>query len=127
MINASLELEDRFSASWDKIEQFYNELLSHEGWEWVRPITGLIRDLRKCGYDRQLRAGQSVWIFALSRSKEHGLRPDQHSVAIHPQTNGGMVIEYHTPEGNEAIEINHMKLCPELQYVLARLMEQEID
>lgn len=121
------DLKDRFRASWDRIEQFYDELLSHKGWEWVRPITELITDLRQRDYDRLFRAGQSVWILMLSRSREHGLRPEQHFVAINPQRNGGMVVEYYTPEGKEAMEIGRIEFCQELHHLLTRLMEQGID
>src|SRR5258708_29642903 len=91
-------------ASWDGVEKFYfvnffgwgtpkwfellkrdpSEAISHEDstahqarFKWLEPIQDLIAAMRERGYDRQFRAGQSLYMLVLSRSREHGLRADQ--------------------------------------------------
>jgi hypothetical protein len=119
--------EERFRASWDRTEQFYDRLLSNDGWSWLRPIRPLIRHLRRMGYDRRLRAGPSVWILVLSRSREHGLRSGQHRVHLRLQPWGGMVISYISPEGEESFQVSRAAYCEELDRTLSRLLEQPID
>ena len=68
---SSIELG--FIKSWDDIEKFYVDLLSYKGWGHVKPVQDLIKHLRALGYDKLLRAGQSVYILVLSRSKNWGL------------------------------------------------------
>ena len=70
-------IEGEFLESWNLIERFYQDLSSH-GWEPIsQAALGLIGAMREAGYDRVLRAGQSVYYLGLSRSRRHGLRPDQ--------------------------------------------------
>ena len=63
-----------FMRSWDAIEAYYTET---KGGDYFKAVRGLIRSMREAGYDRQLRAGQSMASFGLSRSHEQGLREDQ--------------------------------------------------
>jgi hypothetical protein len=49
---------------------------------YLLPIYKLIFLLRYTGHDTKLRAGQTVDWLVLSRSKLHGLRPDQASLTI---------------------------------------------
>lgn len=66
-------IEGEFIHSWDRIEQFYDGLPSR--------LKGLvpqfIAELRQAGYDRKLRAGQSLITLIVSRSRRHGLRAEQ--------------------------------------------------
>jgi hypothetical protein len=119
--------ESEFLVSWDEIERFYDNLLSHEGWEWVKPIRSFISDLRKQGYDKKFRAGQSVWIFILSRSIEHGLREGQHSLSIQPQRTGSMILEYRAPERTTSVEVSQIVFCAELKQKLDLLEKQSIN
>ena len=56
---------------------------SGEIWPKRPDILDLIAALRQIGYDRKLRAGQSLDAFVVSRSRKHGLRPEQPSVGFH--------------------------------------------
>ena len=67
-------LEEEFVKSWNRMEWFFG---SGEGWPKRPDIADFIRTLRRIGYDRKLRAGQSVDIFIVSRSRKHGLQPEQ--------------------------------------------------
>ena len=62
-----------FMRSWDAIEEYYRE----DNGDYYKAVRGLIRAMRDAGYDRQLRAGQSMASFGLSRSQGQGLRDDQ--------------------------------------------------
>lgn len=64
-------LEGEFVRSWDAMEKFY---CSSDHFE---PVRAFIRAMREAGYDRRLRAGQSMSIFGLSRSRDQGLRDAQ--------------------------------------------------
>lgn len=123
----NVDLADQFKISWDTLEQFYDELSSHSGWEWVRPIKGLIRELRERGYDQNFRAGQALYLVMLSRSREHGLRSEQPRVIMEPCDDGRMIVEYQSQQGKETVTLNQMAFCPELQHILDRLLAQEID
>ncbi len=69
-------VEGEFIESWDSIEDFYRE-------EWCtfsKPVLAMIHTMRSAGYDRVLRAGQSLSSLGLSRSRRHGLRSNQASL-----------------------------------------------
>lgn len=66
-------LEGEFVRSWDAVEVFYRE----DGGDHFAAARAFIRALRDAGYDRLLRAGQSMSIMGLSRSRDQGLRDDQ--------------------------------------------------
>lgn len=66
-------LEGEFVRSWDAIEVFYRE----DGGDYFASARAFIRAMREAGYDRVLRAGQSMSIMGLSRSRDQGLRDDQ--------------------------------------------------
>ena len=78
--------EAQFEMSWDVVQAFFERLaLKHA---FVRPIYELIGALRDAGFGARLRAGQSVSSLGLSRAREHGLRPDQSHLFLHPQPDG---------------------------------------
>ena len=75
-------IEGEFIQSWDRIEEFYRD-------DWCNfsdTVLDLIRAMRIAGYDRVLRAGQSLSSLGLSRSRRHGLRSGQPSLwfEFHP-------------------------------------------
>jgi hypothetical protein len=59
------ELEEEFVNSWIRIEWFFGS-----GETWRKMPTWWSSLLRHSGYDRKLRAGQSLEIFPVSRSRE---------------------------------------------------------
>ena len=71
-------IEGEFIISWDDIERFYKELKPEKEDE----ILKLIRQMRTKGFDRTLRAGQSLYTLILSRSRRHGLKENQNSVSF---------------------------------------------
>jgi hypothetical protein len=116
-------IEGEFIASWDGIEQFYDG--GH--FPLKSRVLQFVGQLRSAGYDRKLRAGQSMWTFILSRSRRHGLRAD-HSR-----------IEFQFSSGDDAMNVtvrNHageytlttaIYLSDQLKTALAQLVECSID
>jgi hypothetical protein len=67
-------IEQDFLESWNRMDWFFG---SGEIWPKSPDVVEFIAMLRRTGYDRKLRAGQSLDIFVVSRSREHGMRWDQ--------------------------------------------------
>lgn len=102
-------IEGEFILSWDSIENFYREMdLDNKN-----EILQLIKEMRGKGFDKTLRAGQSLYTFILSRSRRHGLRANQDKVsfsfnlvesAMEVQTQKGLKIIFDKIEYNDTIE-----------------------
>jgi hypothetical protein len=120
-------IQTEFSASWDRMEQFFAWHSALSGGEWLKPMLNLIATLRQQGYDRQFRAGQSLDAFVLSRSKEHGLRSEQPRVAVVLNPEGGMTVAYQDGSGLHEITVDQVELTPEVEALLQRLLAHPID
>ena len=101
-------IEGEFILSWDNIEAFYRELNLDKKPE----ILQLIKQMRENGFERTLRAGQSLYTLILSRSRRHGLRENQNSIsfsfkfiksAMEVRTQKGERLEFDKIEYNETI------------------------
>ncbi len=126
--NDERPIEEKFSASWDEIEPWYKLLCDLPNWQWMKPILGLIAELRSRGNDQQFRAGQQLATFILSRSQKHGLRLEQPRLSIDLNPEGGMTLRYKEPP-NPVIKVNleRVELAPELEQFLSRLLMHPID
>lgn len=71
-------IEGEFILSWNNIENFYQELELEKRQE----ILKFIKQMRAHGFDKTLRAGQSLYKLILSRSRRHGLRNNQNSISF---------------------------------------------
>ena len=122
-----MNTENEFIKSWDEIEEFYLDLLKYDGWEYVRPILPFLSLLRKKGYDKILRAGQSIHIFTLSRSINHGLKEGQHRIQIEPLSNYKFEIRYHNGiEISNRVQLNNLDQKEVFEY-LEELIKQKIN
>ncbi|MEQ8473631.1 MAG: hypothetical protein RIC35_20705 [Marinoscillum sp.] len=72
-------IEGEYVLSWDSIERFYGEL-SDEWHPFKKDAINLLKEMRVEGLDKELRAGQSLFFFILSRARRHGLE-NNHSFA----------------------------------------------
>ncbi|WP_276483070.1 hypothetical protein [Paraflavitalea pollutisoli] len=106
---SGIGVEGEFVLSWDSIEDFYKELQLDNKTEILR----LIRRMREKGFDRTLRAGQSLYTLVLSRSRRHGLRENQNSVSfsfcyiksvMEIRTQKGEIFEFDKVEYNDSVE-----------------------
>lgn len=102
-------IKGEFINSWDQIEQFYKETDLDKKDEILR----LIKGIRAKGFDKTLRAGQSLYSFVLSRSRRHGLRENQPFVsfsfvfirsAMEVRTQKNEPVSFYNIEYNETIE-----------------------
>lgn len=102
-------IEGEFILSWDDIENFYQEL-EHEN---KREILKLIKQMREYGFDKTLRAGQSLYTMIISRSRRHGLRDNQNSIScsfdyiksrMEVRTRQGEKFEFSKIEYNDTID-----------------------
>jgi hypothetical protein len=124
--NDNQTIEEEFSRSWDRIEEFFTHL-SNE-WGWLIPILGLIAQMRERGYDRQFRAGQSMEIFVLSRALNHGLRPEQAAFRIELQMDDRMHLRYlEHPDVHIEMDVDRVEITPEVEEFLTRLLAHPID
>lgn len=80
-----------FQMSWDVVEALFERQAATHA--MLRPLRALIVELRTSGYGPRLRAGQSLSSLGLSRSREHGLRPDQSHLFLKPGTDGRIRVE----------------------------------
>jgi hypothetical protein len=127
--NDQTAIEHEFSESWDHIEKFYAHQINwfHNA-QWLKPIFGLIAELRKRGYDKKLRAGQGMMRFQLSRSREHGLRLGQPMLGFAIQPDKGMeVVYYESPHPAIEFKAETVEITPEIEDLLTRLLSHPID
>jgi hypothetical protein len=89
-------IEEEFLESWDFIERFVADLSAYPDYKSGKQMLELITRLRALGYDRKLRAGQSLTTLILSRSRKHGSLEKAHlSFEYDPD---GMTIRYADPD-----------------------------
>jgi len=120
-------IESGFIKSWDDIENFYVDLLSYEGWDHVKPVQDLIKQLRALGYGKLLRAGQSIYVLVLSRSKNWGLRDNQHRIGIEATYDNIFRVWYVGEKKFKEFETENLIDNEDLQEVLNLLLQQPID
>jgi len=113
-------LEGEFKRSWDAIEAFFRE----DGGDYFEAARGFIRALREAGYDRVLRAGQSMSIMGLSRSREQGLRDDQARIwfAFNRDT-----MDVDANFGPGGLKDHPIRLTPEVRGLLDALAARELE
>jgi hypothetical protein len=117
-------IEGEFIQSWDQVEAFYDDPENRAGPQ-VKP---LISAMRARGYDRTLRAGTSLWSLMLSRSRRHGLRPDQPYVSFWFRRDGMDVSERLGDENaNRTVSYSEIRFMPEFDELLSRLQAVPID
>jgi hypothetical protein len=114
-------VEGEFVTSWDGIEGFYRGTDA----PFLTSVLDLVRDIRRAGCDRTLRAGQSLWTLVVSRSRRHGLRDDQPYLAFQFRPGGMDVVG--RVEGDERLSVPVIGLTPAVEAALRRLAARPID
>jgi len=113
-------LEGEFARSWDAIEIFFRE----DGGDYFESARALIRAMREAGYDRLLRAGQSMSIMGLSRSRDQGLRDGQPRLWL-AFNDSEMDVDANFSTGG--LKHHPIRLTPELRQLLDALAQQPLD
>ncbi|NRF37631.1 hypothetical protein [Pedobacter foliorum] len=74
---------NQFAASLTETERYFKDLITnYSGFERLKPISQFILDLKEKGEDSCFRFGTSIHLLLISRSVQHGLRPDQKYIVI---------------------------------------------
>jgi len=113
-------IEGEFIQSWDQIEEFYRE-------DWCvfsDSLLAMIHEMRDTGYDRLLRAGQSLSSLGLSRSRRHGLRTEQHCIWFEFHDS---VMGVHADFATAGLERHPIQFTKDVQRFLDALVDFEID
>jgi hypothetical protein len=115
-------VEGEFLESWNAIERFY---LSFERWPAAQSqVLPFISQLRRKGYDKVLRAGQSMTTLVLSRSRRHGLRHGQPRVAIEFGADGRMALR--SSEAQRLV-LDQIIFTAEVDAILKQLAGEPVD
>ncbi len=114
-------VEGEFIESWDQTERVY------EGARFPprNLILPFISDLRRAGFDRKMRAGQSVWSLIISRSRRPRLRPEQPLVSFQFRESSMEVFTRNQEE--HRISVLPIEMSDTVERALSRLAQQPID
>ncbi len=119
------KIEGENIRSWDEIEVFFSKWSSD--YLPVTEILEFIAQMRKRGYDRTLRAGQSLALFIVSRSRRHGLREDQPRITFAFSIKTGGLSMHIKIDGEETLTFPKIEYTPEIDAHLKRLVACNID
>jgi hypothetical protein len=114
-------LKGEFIESWNSIEKFYERINEN----FTPKVLNLVRELREKGFDKKLRAGQSLYTFMLSRSKNHGLTQDQNFIAVTFRIDKDEMIV--TGKENNELLVSKVKISDELEKLFENLAKEEIN
>lgn len=121
------QIEQDFLTSWDYIEVFYQKSMRYgENEKFALPLLSLISEMRAKGYDTKLRAGHSMYIFIVSRSRYNGLRKGFSSLRIVINQDSTMLVRFRTVTLSE-LEFETVELHDELIEMLDKLVTRPID
>lgn len=114
-------IEGEFVLSWDHIEEFYSRqnsfILNTDD------ILEFIAQLREKGFDKTLRAGQSMRTFIVSRARRHGFMTQY--IAFDFITNGMKVtVKLHT---EQSLSLSSIELTPEVDELIKQLEAKDLE
>lgn len=112
-----------FIESWNLIEQFYSEY-SNDNKSLKKDALRLISEMRNSGLDQEIRVGQTLWFFILSRNKNYGLDKEPH-IRIAFLGNNKMAVNsyFNGEETNQELEVKYNGY---LEKITNKLLEQKI-
>jgi hypothetical protein len=119
MADSQADIERDFFESWDSIEEFYkcSDTPEFRVPFWTEALQ-MIAQLRRAGYDRKLRAGQSLFMLVVSRSRQHGMSPEQPAIAFNFEHGKMDVMEGR----NVLLRAIDIGLSTEVKAILERLL-----
>jgi hypothetical protein len=114
-------VEGEFLESWNLMEGVY------EGSRFPPRtlVLPFIAELRRAGYDKKLRAGQSIWSLVVSRSRRPRLRPEQPVVSFQFREHSMEV--YARDQEEERLQEVPIGLTDTVDRILQRLSERPVD
>ncbi|MEO0563975.1 MAG: hypothetical protein AAF125_17860 [Chloroflexota bacterium] len=102
---------DAFRESWRDTERYFAMNIIIFGYDYLRSIYELIFYCRYSGslpYQDELRAGQSLQGFMLSRAVEYGLEPGQPFLNFLADQSGALTIIYNDGENERTETVDHL-------------------
>ncbi|MCA9032824.1 MAG: hypothetical protein KDA66_18550, partial [Planctomycetaceae bacterium] len=117
-------VEGEFIVSWAAAEEFYLNLQ----WSFSDAALRFMQELRAKGYDKTLRAGQSMSSLVLSRMRRSGVRGDRPSIQFWFHKDGMKVVNYIDNHRN-GVESHHprIELTSEIDALLRQLESKPVD
>jgi len=113
-------IEGEFILSWDHIEEFYRRL---SNFAQKSDVLKLITQLREKGYDKTLRAGQSMHTFIVSRARRHGYMTKFISFDFHKNA-----MDVSTKlDVEENLSFPNIELTSQVEELIKQLEAQEMD
>ena len=114
-------IEGEFILSWDRIEKFYRTPYSFI--QNPEEILKMIAELRSKGYDKTLRAGQSMDRFIVSRARKHGFMKNY--IAFYFFNKEMKVTAKFNSE--EILSFPDIKLNPKVEELIKQLEAKDLD
>lgn len=114
-----------FIESWNFIERFFGD--TSDSWSpFKTDALKLIHEMRSIGLDKQLRAGQSLFFFLLSRARRHSL--DENHPFLHITFLGKNRMKVHSSlNGVEDTIETEVKYSSHFKLLVEQLLLQEIE
>jgi hypothetical protein len=122
-------IEATFVESWYRREEFYDNFIKDDGWNWLAPAKAFVRELRNRGYNRKLLVTKPYHLFILARTRLRDLRSEQTSlICFKFRSTGAMRVRYYET-GNliSEFDVERIEITPEIEALLERLLAQPID
>lgn len=116
--NDAKAIETEFLRSWQSVHGFFADRMPR--------MALLIQGLRTRGYDRQLRAWQSMSTLFVSRSREHHLRIDQPSLAF-DLIDSRVAIQLDAEHVHVVLWQDDVTITPQIENLLIALLAHPID
>jgi len=112
-------IEGEFIESWNSITTFYEQINE----DYINDVLSFISDLRSKGFDKTLRAGQSLYTFILSKSRRHGLTENQKHLTFSFQKDKMIIRD----NKDEEMSFNKIELNSEVESLINSLNQQIIE
>lgn len=118
-------IKGEFIESWNSIERFYREL-SDEYHPFKADAFKLIQEMRNKGLDKELRVGQSLFFFILSRSRRHGLEENHPYLHIAFLGNNKMKVTSRLNDKKETSDVD-VKYEGLIEHMVNELLKEKIE
>lgn len=118
-------IKGEFIESWNSIERFYNQL-SDEWHPFKKDALKLIKEMRSEGLDKEIRVGQSLFFFILSRARRHGLEASHPYIHITFLGNNKMKIKSKSTTKKEELECE-VKYEGYFKEIVGKLIKEKIE
>jgi hypothetical protein len=117
---AGTGVKGEFLESWSRTEEFFSSIKYPE----AKNALKFIANLRQKGFDQTLRAGQSLTVLVVSRSRRHGLRSNQTAIFFFFSATG---TKLSNPSTNVEMDFDGFEVHSDIERQLRLLEVSSID